>query len=77
LIEELKKAKELEPEFGTGFSRRQLERSRQFYREYPIASALRSQFNWFRYLTFIAIFYKMKNEYYGYEKATKVATYEI
>ena len=36
-------AKEIEPEFGTGFSKRQLERSRQFYREYPKASALRSQ----------------------------------
>jgi len=36
-------AKELEPQLGTGFSWRQLARSRQFYREYPIVSALRSQ----------------------------------
>jgi hypothetical protein len=35
----------LQPEFGTGFSRRQLERYRQFYRRFPIASALRTQFN--------------------------------
>ena len=41
-------AKELQPEFGSGFSWRQLARSRQFYREYPIVSALRSQFNWFQ-----------------------------
>ena len=39
-------AKKLEPEYGSGFSVRQLERSRQFYKMYPIASALRSQFNW-------------------------------
>ena len=37
-------AKKLEPEFGSGFSVRQLERNRQFYKMYPIASALRSQF---------------------------------
>ena len=39
-------AKRLEPEYGSGFSVRQLERSRQFYKMYPIASTLRSQFNW-------------------------------
>lgn len=33
-------AKELQSEFGSGFSRLQLERCRKFYREYPIASAL-------------------------------------
>ena len=36
-------AKQLEPEYGSGFSIRQLERSRQFYRLYPIATALRTQ----------------------------------
>ena len=36
-------AKEIEPEYGSGFSVRQLERSRQFYRLYPIASTLRTQ----------------------------------
>lgn len=36
-------AKELEPEFGSGFCSRQLERYRQFYRAFPIATALRSQ----------------------------------
>ncbi|MBO4811373.1 MAG: hypothetical protein J5552_07380 [Prevotella sp.] len=39
-------AKELEPEYGSGFSVRQLELSRQFYRTYPIANTLRSQLNW-------------------------------
>jgi hypothetical protein len=60
-------AKELEPQFGSGFSRRQLERSRQFYREYPKASALRSQLNWFQYRTLISISDKDKREYYELE----------
>ena len=60
-------AKELEPQFGTGFSSRQLSRSRQFYREYPIVSALRSQFNWFQYRTLISISNKEKREYYELE----------
>lgn len=29
-------AKEIEPEFGSGFGQRQLERARQFYIEFPI-----------------------------------------
>ena len=41
-----KLATKIEPEYGSGFSVRQLERSRQFYRTYPIASALRTQLNW-------------------------------
>jgi len=60
-------AKELEPRFGTGFSYRQLARSRQFYREYPIMSALRSQLNWFQYRTLISISNKEKREYYELE----------
>ena len=39
-------AQTLEPEYGSGFSVRQLEMCRQFYRLYPIANALRSQLNW-------------------------------
>ncbi|MBR4519770.1 MAG: hypothetical protein IKO65_12295, partial [Victivallales bacterium] len=39
-------AERLEPEYGSGFGVRQLEQSRQFYRVYPIANALRSQLNW-------------------------------
>ena len=41
-------AKQLEPEYGSGFGVRQLEQSRQFYRMYPIANAVRSQLNWTR-----------------------------
>ena len=39
-------AKQLEPEYGSGFSVRQLEMCRQFYRIYPIANAVSSQLNW-------------------------------
>ncbi len=39
-------AQQLQPEFGSGFSVRQLERYRQFYRAFPIANAVRSQLNW-------------------------------
>ncbi len=60
-------AKAIEPEFGGGFSKRQLERARQFYRTYPIASALRTQFNWYQYRQLIAISDESKREYYEHE----------
>ena len=46
---------EIEPEFGSGFSVRTLEQSRQFYRTFPIANALRSQLNWTQYRMLIQI----------------------
>jgi predicted nuclease of restriction endonuclease-like (RecB) superfamily len=60
-------AVELEREFGSGFSKRQLERARQFYRLFPIASALRPQLNWFQYRLLIAIPDAEKREYYQLE----------
>lgn len=36
-------SEQLKPEFGSGYSIRQLERYRQFYRLFPIASALPTQ----------------------------------
>lgn len=39
----------LAPIYGSGFSVRQLETMRQFYRVFPIANALRSQLNWSQY----------------------------
>lgn len=48
-------AKRLEPEFGSGFSYRQLKFCRQFYRTYPIGNALRSQLNWTQYRLLIQI----------------------
>ena len=65
LIREL--AKEIEPVYGSGFSVRQLERSRQFYRTFPIASALRSQLNWSQYKMLIAIEDHCKREYFELE----------
>ena len=48
-------AEELTPLYGSGFSVRQLEQSRRFYRMYPIANALRSQLNWTQYRLLIQI----------------------
>lgn len=62
-------ATEIEKEFGSGFSVRQLERARQFYRTYPIPTALRTQFNWYQYRLLIQIDDKDKREYYELETA--------
>ena len=55
---------QIEPEYGSGFSVRQLELSRQFYRIFPIANALHSQFNWTHYRSLIRISEESKREYY-------------
>ncbi len=60
---------EMEKEFGSGFSKRQLERARQFYRLFPIASALRSQLNWYQYRLLISISDSSKREFYELESA--------
>lgn len=60
---------ELEPEYGTGFSVRQLELSRQFFRTFPIANALRSQLNWTQYRLLIRLEDENKREYYIAEAA--------
>lgn len=62
-----KLAEQLLPEYGSGFGLRQLERARQFYRLYPIATALRSQLNWSQYRMLIQIEDKDKREYYELE----------
>lgn len=46
-------AQSLEPQFGSGFSYRQLNLFRQFYRTFLIVNALRSQFSWTHYRTLI------------------------
>jgi len=48
-------SKELEPEYGSGFSKRQIELFRQFYRTFPIANALRSQLSWTQYKLLIRL----------------------
>jgi predicted nuclease of restriction endonuclease-like (RecB) superfamily len=57
----------IEPEFGSGFSVRTLEQCRRFYRTYPIANAVRSQFNWLQYRLLIQIDDGDKREYYEQE----------
>ena len=60
-------SKQLESEFGSGFSYRQLARARKFYRTYSIVTALRSQLNWFQYRLLISIDDDYKREYYELE----------
>lgn len=62
LIREL--AKQLEPEYGSGFSTRQLERCRQFYRLFPIASALRTELNWTQYKLLLPLNDEDKRQFY-------------
>ena len=64
-----KLAATIEPIYGSGFGKRQLEYSRQFYLEYPIMHALRAQFNWTQYKRLIDISDKDKREYYELEAA--------
>lgn len=54
----------LQPLFGTGFSVRQLEMFRQFYRTFPIANALRSQFSWTHYRVLVRIDNQDKRTFY-------------
>ena len=42
-------SEQLQPEFGSGFSARQLNWYRQFFRTFPIVSALRTQLSWTQY----------------------------
>jgi predicted nuclease of restriction endonuclease-like (RecB) superfamily len=57
-------AQQLEPEFGSGFSYRQLNFFRQFYRTFPIVNAVRSQFSWTHYRLLIRIDNQEKREFY-------------
>lgn len=64
-------SKNLAPVYGSGFSVRQLEICRKFYRTYPIANTLCSQLNWSQYKLLIAIPDKDKREYYQLEAANE------
>lgn len=57
-------SEQLQPEFGSGFSYRQLELMRQFYRTFPIANSLRSQLSWTHYRLLLRIDNEDKREYY-------------
>ncbi|WP_396183362.1 YhcG family protein [Flavobacterium sp.] len=62
-------SEQLQPEYGSGFSVRQLERYRQFYRIFPIASTLRTQLSWSHYKLLLSIDNEDKREYYIAETA--------
>jgi len=57
-------SKDLQPEFGSGYSVRQLELMRQFYKTFPNTNALHSQLNWSQYKLLIRIENKEKREFY-------------
>ena len=57
-------AEQLEPEYGSGFSVRQLELIRQFYRIFPIANTLYSQLSWSHYKILLRIDNQDKREFY-------------
>ncbi len=57
-------AEQLEPQYGSGFSKRQIELFRQFYRIFPIANALHSQLGWTHYKLLIRIENEDKREFY-------------
>src|SRR5690606_28228569 len=57
-------SQQLQPEFGSGFSSRQLERYRQFYRIFPIASTLWTQLSWSQYKLLLSIENQYQREFY-------------
>lgn len=57
-------AEELEPEYGSGFSKRQIEIIRQFYRSFPIANTLYSQLSWSQYKILIRLDNQDKIDFY-------------
>ncbi|MFC0309123.1 DUF1016 N-terminal domain-containing protein [Gallibacterium trehalosifermentans] len=57
-------AQQLEPEFGSSFSYRNLNWYRQFYRTFPIVNALRSQLNWTQYRLLLRLNDEDKRSFY-------------
>ena len=57
-------AQQLEPEFGSGYSKRQIELFRQFYRTFPIANTLYSQLSWSQYKLIIRLDNQYTREFY-------------
>lgn len=57
-------SQQLQPEYGSGFSYRQLNWYRQFYRTFPIVSALRTQLSWTQYKLLLVIDNQDKREFY-------------
>jgi len=57
-------AEQLEPEYGSGFSKRQIELFRQFYRTFPIANTVYSQLSWSQYKVIIRLDSQDKRDFY-------------
>ena len=62
-------AAELQPQFGSGYSERQLHWYVQFYRAFPNVNALRSQFSWTHYRKLLQLDNADKREFYVAEAA--------
>lgn len=60
-------SEQLQPVFGTGFSARNLNHFRQFYRKFPIVPALRAQLSWTHYKILLNIPDEVKIEFYKEE----------
>ena len=67
-------AGQLEKEFGSGFSYRQLAYCRKFYRLYPNVSEVRPQLNWSQYRLLITIDDDSKRKYYELEASNNAWT---
>lgn len=67
-------AQELEPELGSGFSFRNLNWYRQFYKTFPIVNALRSQFSWTHYRLLLPITNEDKRAFYIAEASKNLWT---
>ena len=57
-------AEQLEPEYGSGFSKRQIELFRQFYRVFPIANTVYSQLSWSQYKLLLRVDNQDKRSFY-------------
>lgn len=57
-------AEQLEPEYGSGFSKRQVELFRQFYRTFPIANTVYSQLSWSQYKLLLRLDTQDKRDFY-------------
>ena len=57
-------SEQLQPEFGSGCSSRQLNWYRQFYRTFPIVSAVRTQLSWTQYKLLLSVDNEDKREFY-------------
>lgn len=68
-------AKEIQPEFGSGFAYRQLYYCVIFYQRYPIVHTLCAQLNWSQYKLLSAIEDEGKREYYLHQSVNNCWTF--